>query len=342
MHNSNKQAGISRDLTRRDALGLGASAVFISGCNKASDSGEPLYHGNNFSNGASVLETPLRGEHPSTDRPFRLNFAPHFGMFEDSAGPDFISQLEFAAAEGFRAWEDNAMPIRSEQEQLVLYEAMKRLDIQMGVFVAGDRKGWAESTLTSGAPDHADAFLSQIKAGIETANRVGAKWLTVLPGQSDPGVRWAYQMANVIDNLKRAAELLEPHDLVLALEPVNTNEDFPEVFMDRTYEAYLACKAVDSPACKLLFDIYHHQVMDGNIIRDLDACWEEICYLQIADHPGRNEPLTGEINYANILQHVYDKGYTGIIGMEHGVNTEGAEGERMLIERYREMNTMLG
>ena len=79
------------------------------------------------------------------------------------------------------------------------------------------------------------------------------------------------------------------------------------------------CRAVGSPSCKILNDLYHQQITEGNLIPNIDAAWEEIAYFQIGDNPGRKEPTTGEINYLNIFRHLHAKGYTGILGMEHGL-----------------------
>ena len=96
----------------------------------------------------------------------------------------------------------------------------------------------------------------------------------------------------------------------------------------------MICKAVKSPSCKILFDLYHQQITEGNLIPNIDKAWDEIGYFQIGDNPGRNEPLTGEINYQNVLQHIYKKGFTGILGMEHGISQKGKEGEQKLINSY--------
>ena len=98
----------------------------------------------------------------------------------------------------------------------------------------------------------------------------------------------------------------------------------------------MICKAVNSPSCKILFDIYHLQKTEGNIIRNIDLTWDEIAYFQIGDNPGRKEPTTGEINYKNIFKHIHSKGYHGVLGMEHGNSIGGKEGELAVIEAYRD------
>ena len=89
-----------------------------------------------------------------------------------------------------------------------------------------------------------------------------------------------------------------------------------------------------SPSCKILDDIYHQQIQDGDLIPNMDRAWEEIAYFQVGDNPGRKEPTTGEINYLNVFKHIHEKGFEGIVGMEHGNSIPGKEGEEALIKAY--------
>jgi hydroxypyruvate isomerase len=100
----------------------------------------------------------------------------------------------------------------------------------------------------------------------------------------------------------------------------------------------MICKAVDSSSCKILFDIYHMQKNEGQLITNINLTWDEIAYIQIGDNPGRKEPTTGEINYKNVFQHIHKKGYSGILGMEHGNSLPGTEGEQALIDAYRSVD----
>lgn len=143
-----------------------------------------------------------------------------------------------------------------------------------------------------------------------------------------------FQNANVIEALKRAAGILEPHGLVMVLEPLNTLRNHPGMFLTTTPQAHMICKAVGSPACKILYDAYHQQITEGNLIPNIDAAWSEIAYFQVGDNPGRNEPGTGEINYRNLFRHIHEKGYGGIVGMEHGNSRRGRDGERAVIDAY--------
>jgi hydroxypyruvate isomerase len=264
---------------------------------------------------------------------FRLKYAPHFGMFEHHAGKDLADQLRFGADQGFTAWEDNGMPGRPVEEQERVAKEMARLGLTMGVFVAmGD---FQNVTFASTKPEIRADIVSKAKAAVEVAKRVNAKWTTVVPGRYDVGLEWDYQTANVIDNLKRCVEVLEPAGVVMVLEPLNPWKDHPGLFLTKVPQAFQICRAVGSACCKILFDMYHQQITEGNIIPNIDRAWEEVAYFQQGDNPGRKEPTTGEMNYRNIFRHIHTKGYAGVLGMEHGLSKAGLEGEKALLEAYR-------
>ena len=160
--------------------------------------------------------------------------------------------------------------------------------------------------------------------------------MTVVPGNFDRKLPMGIQTARVIESLRYGAEILEKHNLIMVLEPLS---DTPDLFLRHTDQTYSICKAVNSPACKILYDIYHMQRNEGNLINTIDLCWEEIAYIQIGDNPGRKEPTTGEINYKHIFNHLHHKkGFRGVMGMEHGNAKPGKEGELALIEAYRKVD----
>ena len=274
----------------------------------------------------------------ATDQPepFTLNYAPHLGMFRHLAGEDPVAQLHFMADQGFRAFEDNEMRHRPLEVQEAMAAVMRERGLQMGVFVA-HTIAWSAPNLASGEAQKRADFLSEIKASIAVAKRVGATWMTVVPGHQDLRQTLGSQTAHVAESLKQAAALLEPHGLVMVLEPLNFR-DHPGLFLTRSDQAYALCKAVDSPSCKILFDIYHQQIQEGNLIPNIRTFWDEIAYFQIGDNPGRKEPTTGEINYPNVLREISSLGFTGILGMEHGNSGEGAEGEKAVIAAYRSVD----
>ena len=269
-------------------------------------------------------------------QPFKLNYAPHAGLFEHSAGSSIVDQIEFAADAGFTAWEDNDMRGRAVSDQESIAAALRRHDMKMGVFVAADIS-WEEPGITTGDEESRSQFLSDIRGSVDVAKRVNANWMTVVPDHVDPRIQPHFQMANVVETLKQASGILEPHGLVMVLEPLNFR-DHPGMFLTEIPQAYMICKAVDSPSCKILFDIYHQQISEGNLIPNIDAAWEEIVYFQVGDVPGRNEPTTGEINYRRVFEHIDGKGFEGVLGMEHGKSIDSAQGEAALIAAYREVD----
>ncbi|KAA0216995.1 MAG: xylose isomerase [Leptolyngbya sp. PLA3] len=275
------------------------------------------------------------GSRPGTGKArFTCAYAPHFGMFGNLAGDDAVRQLEYAAEQGFTAWEDNGMGGRSVEEQTRIATAMERLGMRMGVFVCNPATAW-EFSFSRRDAGMREKFLDEVRQSVEIAKRVNATWMTVVPGRLDDRLHPELQLAYTIEQLRPAAAILEPHNLVMVLEPLNPFRDHPGQLLARSTQAYAICKGVNSPACKILFDIYHQQITEGNLIPNIDACWDEIAYFQIGDNPGRNEPTTGEINYRNIFRHVHGRGFTGILGMEHGVSRPGAEGEQALVDAYR-------
>jgi hydroxypyruvate isomerase len=272
------------------------------------------------------------------DKPFHLDYAIHDGMFKNSAGTNFIDQIKFAYDAGFRSIEDNGFMDRPVSEQQKIGETLAKLNMRMGVFVVNFDHWPLRTSLTSGKKEWREKFLQSCREAVESAKRCGAKWMTVVPGNYDRSLSIEYQTANVIEALRPACEIFEPHGLVMVLEALS---DTPELFLRHSDQTFAICKAVKSPSCKFLFDMYHMQRNEGNIINNLDAAWDEIGYLQVGDNPGRKEPTTGEMNYKNIFSHIYSKGYKGILGMEHGNSMPGKEGELKLIKAYRESDDFL-
>jgi hydroxypyruvate isomerase len=283
--------------------------------------------------GTLIKPGRIFAQESKSDDSFKLNYAPHFGMFKHHAGEDLIDQLKFMADQEFSAMEDNGMMGRATDLQERIAKEMSHLGMMMGVFVAyGDFKSKA---FVGNNKDDREMLIKQMRAAVEVAKRVNAKWCTVVPGAFDVGLEWDYQTANVIENLKWCVDICEPSGLVMVLESLNPWRDHPGLFLTKVPQAYQICKAVKSPSCKILDDLYHQQITEGNLIPNIDMAWNEIGYFQVGDNPGRKEPTTGEINYLNVFKHIHSKGYSGIIGMEHGNSKAGKEGERAVIEAYR-------
>lgn len=284
--------------------------------------------------GAAFSNAPKGQEDELADEkaPFKLKYAPHFGMFRHHAGDDLVDQVHFMADQGFTAMEDNGMRGRSIDDQNRVRKAMDERGMTMGVFVA--YANFSDKDFVSGNKDRREGILNNIRDSVEVAKRVNAKWVTVVPGACDPRMEPDYQTANVIETLKYCAEICEPAGLVMVLEPLNPWRDHPGLYLTKIPQAYMICRAVNSPSCKILFDIYHQQITEGNLIPNMEKSWDEIDYFQVGDNPGRREPLTGEINYLNVFKYIHDKGFKGVVGMEHGNSKPGKEGELKVIRAY--------
>ncbi len=278
-----------------------------------------------------------KGKGPLAEKTFNLNYGPHDGMFKNSGGNDFIDQIKYMYDQGFRSIEDNGMTGRSTDQQTKIGETLAKLGMTMGVFVV-PKGGNSQNTLAAGKQEYLDIFLKGCRQSVEVAKRVNAKWVTVVPGDFERNLPIGIQTGNVIDALKRGAEILEPHGIIMVLEPLS---DTPNLFLRTSTQTYEICRGVNSPSCKILYDIYHMQKNEGNLIRHIELTWPEIAYFQIGDNPGRKEPTTGEINYKNVFKYIYDKGYRGVMGMEHGNSKPGKEGEQALIKAYRESDNFL-
>lgn len=286
---------------------------------------------------AAAAATLAKGATPSNAARFSLNYAPHEGSFASRGSR--IEQIAFAADQGFTAWEDNEAATRSVADQTAMARALQQRGMTMGVFVASMPR-WSDFRPQLGGNEDSDRerFLADIRASVDVAKRLNSKHMTIVTGFMDRKLPVDIQTARVIDVLRRAAEIYEPHGLVMVMEPLNTLVNHPGVFMTTVPQGYAVARAVDSPAIKILADLYHEQIQAGNLINTLDTCWDEIAYIQFGDNPGRKEPGSGEVNYRNIVRWLRAKKFAGVIGMEHGNSIDGRAGEERLVAAYREID----
>jgi len=264
---------------------------------------------------------------------FKLKYAPSLGQFKHHAGGNPLDRIRFMADQGFLAVFDNGLMRKPPDQQKAIAKELERLGMALGPFVAYAQ--FKEATFVKNDKHLRDMLVAKMKEAVETAKRVNGKWALVVPGRYDERLERSYQTANMIENLKYCAEVCQRSGLVIVIEPLNTIRNHPGVFLTKIAQAYQICRAVDSPFCKIVDDLYHQQITEGNLIPNIDMAWAEIAAFHIGDTPGRKEPGTGEINYKNIFKHIYQKGYDGVLCMEHGNSKPGKEGERAVIDAYR-------
>jgi hydroxypyruvate isomerase len=270
---------------------------------------------------------------PAAKGRFKLKYAPHFGMFKHSAGNDLLDQLRFAADQGFVAWQDSGLSARPVEVQKKIGRTLASLDMEMGAFQA--TAAFQEVRFAQNDDSLWQCVLQDIRRGVEVAKRANARWLSVVTGRYYDGRDAAGQAANCVELLKRCCGILEPHGLVLVLEPLNWGANVSVAFPPKpALRLESICRAVGSPSCKILFDVGRQQVPQSDLVSNIDWAWSEIGYFHSADNPGRKEPGTGTLDCRSVFRHLAAKRYSGIVGMEHGNSRPGAEGERAVIEAY--------
>ena len=267
------------------------------------------------------------------DQLSRKQLAPHIGlnapddfMFPYLAGTSVAEQIAFAAEQGFGGIEDNFFKLRESAEQDTIADALAFHDLKMGASVFNIHS-WDTPQLVLPMADARDVLEKDIKTSIEATKKNGGKLLTTLSGPAVPSLPRSLQINHMVENLRWLGDEMAKHDITLGLEAI-TARGWPTIMLNSPREALHIVKAVNHPNIKLIYDIFHVQVEDGDVLRGIDEAWDEIALIQLADAPTRTEPGSGELNFATILQKLADKGYTGLIEMEHGNSVSGIEGEK--------------
>ena len=260
---------------------------------------------------------------------YHLRYAPRIGWLTDLP---VVDQLQIYADWGFRAFEYNGLPKHSNSELAAIRKKMEQLGMSMGVFVVNSG-GWKGDAMVD--PKFHPTFLADVKRAAEIHEIVGNEVATVTSGLSVPHLSLEAQTRNCIEALKRAGELVEKTRMTLVLEPLNIRVDhagYHVVFSDHGRQII---ESDNHPRVRLLFDMYHQQISEGNLIGHLTRHWDWIAYFQVGDVPGRKEPGTGEVNWSNVFKAIHAKGYQGMLGMEHGLSVPGEPGVKKCFEAYR-------
>ena len=267
---------------------------------------------------------------------FKLKYAPHLGTFPEHAGKDPIDNIKFIADQGFRAVFDNGLMGKSAEVQDKMAAELSRNNMDWGPFVL--YADFKTESMVLFNEESRKMLRDKLNEGIETAKRTGATHALMVPGRYNERLEFDYQTANVIDSMRELSDIAEKNGITIVLEPLN-RWDHPGLFLTGIPQSYMICRAVNSPACKIVNDMYHQQITEGNIIPNIDRAWNEIGAFHIGDNPGRKEPTTGEINYRNVFKHIYNKGYNGVLCCEHGRSIPGKEGEVAFINAYRSVDS---
>lgn len=293
-------------------------------------------------------------------RKFRMKFSPRLGFSfgVPTAGRDPIKQMEYFAANGLIAVE-GVYPIRHNkkvtqkeiEQQIAIGEAARRLGLEVGSLSSMNEKFVPNMTGNKILKDGKfvedqkamRAILeSQLEYTFEVLKRVGSKVLIIGPGAMDKHMDWKKQYENVVSNMSFCAEIAKKNGYVLEIEALNTVKDHPGCFCVNNTLAARIANDVNSPACGILYDIYHEYMQVGNVDSlDNPKVWDRIVSFHVADAPGRCEPDSGEMDYDTIFKKIWDKGYRGFIGLEHGQTVKTPAHDAKILATYRRFDNMV-
>jgi hydroxypyruvate isomerase len=225
--------------------------------------------------------------------------------------------LESVARAGFDTCDN--FPWRDPREFSIYLAGLRRVGLGAGVLVINKYPDVNALGCSLNNPADREGFLRELERCTVAAEEVGCTRLEVLSGNALDGIPRQEQLRNAAGTLRAAVPHLERHGMTAVVEMLNSSEEHPGYFLDNTREALDLIDRVGSPRVKLLFDIYHVQLGEGNIIRKLREHIAYIGQIHFADVPGRHEPGTGEINFRNVFQAIYDLGdrYPGFVTAEY-------------------------
>ena len=263
--------------------------------------------------------------------------APDTPLYRHIVGSlDPVAHVEFAASLGFSGVQYAMAKLRPLAEQEAVARALARHGLEAGCMIYTGRDKLA-APLWSRSDAEARALLAAELAGaFETAKRISSRYVAILSG-ADPRLPLAYQQTAMTDNLRWAADLADRAGVILCVESIN-RRSLPNMLIHHIGDAYEIVSAVDHPRVRLIFDTAHIQAMDGDLLSHLDACWDTVALVQIADNPGRLEPGSGELNFANILRFLYLRGFQGLVELEHDWSLPSRDTERRGLEFLRQLD----
>jgi hydroxypyruvate isomerase len=250
----------------------------------------------------------------------------------------FLDRLRKVKECGFSHYE--FWPWRNKDIEAIL-TLNRELGLTAAQFSASPVKGFSHG-ITNPDPSRRQEFEDEIRSAVAMAKKLGVKKLCVVAGEETKGYSRDEQTRAVIAALKAGAQIVEPEGITIILEPLNILVDHPRQLVVHSAHAVDILKAVGSPNVKMLFDIYHQQISEGNLTGNIRKYHELIGYFQMADHPGRHEPTTGEINYPFVLRTIHDVGYRDPIGMEMSPKTDPSTGFRAIRQVDAEARALNG
>jgi hydroxypyruvate isomerase len=226
-------------------------------------------------------------------------------------------RMEIVAGQGFKAY---SFWNTTEEEQGEMLKVQERTGLKCASITGPGRSG---STTGLTKPGMEQAYLDEITARVQMASRFGGPQPIIFVGRTQPDVPWEKQRSQIVSGLKKAGDIAAQRGITLVLEPLSSGNGQPRMALDTAAEAFPAIEEVAHPHVKICFDMYHLQLMEGNITSHLRQGLTKglIALVQIGEVPGRKEPGTGEIDYAYMLRILRELNYKGYLDTEMGTTT---------------------
>jgi hydroxypyruvate isomerase len=228
----------------------------------------------------------------------------------------FEQKLETAAAAGCESVElVGEHAAWSDAEANRMKKLARSMHLGMDTLIA--TPDWGRRPVSMVVPEQRDNFLADVRSAITWAQKLEIPQIILMSGNAVPGKTYDEQYASLLEGTKRAGDLAAKANVTLIVEPLNSKVNHKGFFLTTCVEGLKLIKQVDNPHVKLLFDLYHEQVQIGNVTRTAVEAAPVVAVYHVADNPGRNDPGSGEMNYANIYKAIRETGYSGYVTMEY-------------------------
>jgi len=228
----------------------------------------------------------------------------------------FEEKLEIAARSGVQSVEMVGEYADWTDPDIARVKKLAR-SFRLGMDVLIATPDWQKRPVSMVDPAQRDNFLADVRRAITVAHQLEITQILLMSGNAIAGRTHEEQYASLLEGCKRAGDLVAAANLTAIVEPLNSLINHRGFFLTTCVEGAKLIRQVDNPHVRLLFDIYHEQVQEGNVIRTLSEAADIVAVFHVADNPGRNDPGTGEMNYQNIYKAIQKTGYAGYVAMEY-------------------------
>jgi len=228
----------------------------------------------------------------------------------------FEEKMEAAAKAGFQSVQFVGEHTGWDDARIRAVKSLLR-SLHLSIDTLGVMPAWGREKLNMVDPAQRDRLLVEVEKNLVFAQKLEVPLGLIMSGNTLPDRTFEQQFQSMVDGAKRCGELAAKFNVTLIVEPLNTRVNHKGYFLSNCVDGLKLIQQVNHPSVKLLFDLYHEQVERGDVIRSAQAAMQHVKVFHVADNPGRNEPGTGEMNYANIYKAISKAGYEGIICMEY-------------------------